>query len=303
MASNIRRLGVLVALSAVLLLGVALLALSYTEVGLSSRIGIEEISLSAYEFSNVPQSVVEDATRLAAELYSDYQEKGEDFVSQLLVSYVEGRDKDFVVFFNSGGWGWNFLDSSPGWSSIFTGIESELDELGYTSLWLNYQRTSGTLRGCLSEFVEMVASYPSKAENLACRVEFLTEHIPDIRVIITGESNGTVIADSAMIVLRDNPQVYSIQTGPPFWHKNFILDRTLVLDSNGLVPDTFSDGNIPAMLWASLKTSLGFPLPEKESGVIGYHLKAPGHDYWWQYPNVYSQITDFLETNFGFKRG
>jgi len=302
MASNIRRVGILVALSVVLLLGIAQVALSYSEVGLPSRIGVEDFSLSTYELATVPQSVVDDATGLAMELFGDYQGKYHDFVNQLLATYVEARDKDFIVLFNSGGWGWNVLDSSPGWRSIFSGIKSELDELGYTSLLINYQRTGGTLRGRINEFVEMIAFYPSKAENLACRVEFLTEHIPDLRVIITGESSGAVLSDSTMNVLRYNPNVYSIQTGPPFWHKNVMRDRTLLLNDNGIVPDAFSEGDIPIMIWESLKASLGLSRQEEDTGKILLVFRAPGHDYRWQYPKVYSQVTGLLEENFGFKK-
>ena len=204
-----------------------------------------------------------------------------------------------MVIFNSGGWGWNFLENSPGWRSIFSGIESELEGLGYTSLLLDYRRTEETLRGIIDEGVEMITAYPSKAENLACRVEFLTRHIPDLKIIVTGESDGTVISDSTMNLLRDNRQVYSIQTGPPFWHQNVVQERTLVLDNNGRHPDTFSRGDIPTMLWTSLGDVLGIPQSEESSGRVLFFLRAPGHDYRWQYPDVCSQITNFLEENFG----
>ncbi len=304
MVINIRRLGILVALSIVLLLGVGLLALSYSDVGVTVGVGTGGLPLSVPDLSAVPESVAADATKLAQELFGDYQEKCNDFVSQLLAAYVEAQDKDVVVVFNSGGWGWSFLENSPGWRSIFTGIESELENLGYSSLMLDYRRTGETLRGVIDEFVEVITAYPSKAENLACRVEFLTTHIPDLKVIVTGESNGTVISDSTMSILRDNPQVYSIQTGPPFWHQNVMLERTLVLDSNGMTRDSFSQGDIPAILWASLKALVGLSPPEGEDpGRILYFFRAPGHDYRWQYPSVYSQITNFLEHNFGFKQG
>lgn len=298
---NIRKLGVLVALTAVLLLGVVLVAVSYTNVGMAFDIKKEGWPLSTPDLSAVPESVVEDATAMAMELFGDYQEKYSDFANQLLVTYAEAKDKDFVVIFNPGGWGWNVLDSSPGWKSIIDGIESELDSLGYESLVLRYQRTDENLRGIIDEFMEVIDIYPSKAKNLARRVEFLTDHIPGLKVIVAGESNGSVISDSVMSILQDNPQVYSIQTGPPFWHKSVMLDRTLVLNDNGLFPDSFSRGDIGTMAWASLKDLVGLPQAERESGRILYFIRAPGHDYWWQYPNVYSQITNFMEQHFGFK--
>ena len=304
MTIKIRKLGVLVALAAVLLLGVGLLVLPYSDVGVTVGVGTGGLPLSASDLSAVPEEVAEDAAKLAQELFGDYQEKYDEFVSELLAAYVEASDKDFVVVFNSGGWGWNFLENSSGWYDIANGIKAELDEWGYASALLNYRRTSESFRGVLDEFVEVITAYPSKAENLACRVEFLTAHNPDLKVIVTGESNGSVMSDSAMSILRDNPQVYSIQTGPPFWHKNVMLERTLVLDSNGMTPDSFSQGDIPAILWASLKALVGLSPPEEEDpGRILYFFRAPGHDYRWQYPGIYSQITNFLEQNFGFKQG
>lgn len=299
MGINIRRLGILVALSAVLILGMALLAFSYSDVGIAGIVGTGGLPLSVPDLSAVPESVAEDATKLARELFGDYQGKYNDFASQLLATYVEAKDKDFVLVFNSGGWGWNFLENSPGWYSISTGIESELDKLGYSSLVLDYRRTEENLRGIIDEGVEMITFYPSKAENLAHRVEFLTSHIPDLKIIVTGESDGTVISDSTMNLLRDNHRVYSIQTGPPFWHQNVVQERTLVLDNNGRHPDTFSQGDIPTMLWTSLGDVLGIPPSEESSGRVLFFLRAPGHDYHWQYPDVCSQITNFLEENFG----
>ncbi|MFC2066480.1 hypothetical protein ACFLUO_05405 [Chloroflexota bacterium] len=298
MAGKIRRLGILIALTAVLMLGVVLFAFSYSDVGKIDELMNEVLTVSADDFSAVPQSVAEDAGRLAAEQYGDSHEKYKDFVDQLLATYIKAEDKDFIVVFNSGGWGWNLLDKTPGWSSILAGIRSELDDLGYESIILSYRRTSDTIRGRLKECAEVTTDYPSKAKDLACRVEFLTAHIPDLRVIVTGESNGTVISDYSMNILRDNPQVYSIQTGVPFWHKSVMLDRTLVLNSNGTGPDTFSQGDITTMLWLTLRDWLGLPNQEENPGRIGYYVRAPGHDYSWQYPEVYSQVVEFLETNF-----
>ena len=301
MASKIRRLGILVALALILSLGVVLLTFSYLEVGVTSEIGVGDSSSPVYDLSAVPQSVVDDATGLAGELFGDYQEKYNDFVSQLLALYSEAKDKDFVIIFNPGGWGWSQIEPSPGWWSILNGIKSELDVSGYTSLLLDYQRTGENLRGCLDEIVEMATVYPSKARHLAARVEFLTENIPDLRVIITGESNGTVISDSAMSMLKDKTQVYSIQTGPPFWYKNLALDRTLVINDNGIIPDSFSRGDFLTLLCSNLRGLFGLSRPEDNSGRILYYVRAPGHEYQWDYPGVYSEILGFLRQNFGIK--
>ena len=281
-----------------MVVGLTLLALSPE---ISYEAGDRDFSLLAPDFSNIPQSVTYDATKLADELFGDTQEKYNDFVNQVLGAYLEAKDKDFVVVFNAGGWGWSTLESSPGWQSILNGIESELNSSGYSALLLNHQRTVDNLGGRLGEVTEMITGYSSKAEDLAYRVDFLTTHVSDLKVIIAGESNGTVICDQAMIILADNQQVYSIQTGRPFWHENSMLERTLVLTDNGITPDSFSNGYFLTMVRANLASLFGVPEPEDKYGSILHYVRAPGHDYWWQYPGVYPQIADFLNKNFGIK--
>ena len=303
MAVKIRKIGILIALTMVLLLGAVLVALSYTSVGVTDIVEAEGVSLALPDFSSVPESVTQDATELAISLYGDYQGKYEGFTRQLLSTYMEAKDKDIVVIFNAGGWGWNIVNNSPGWRSIFDGIKSELVDLGYSSLLLDYRRTEETARGIIDEFIEIIASYPSKADELAYRVDFLTNNIPELKVIIAGESVGTIISDEAMALLKDNSRVYSIQTGRPFWHKSLMAERTLLLNDNGVSPDSFSRGDILSMLRASLKDALGLPSLEDEApGTIFYFLRAPGHDYNWEYPAVCTQITSFLENNFEFKQ-
>ena len=298
MRKKICRIGIGITLAVVISLVIAVL--SYSGVGVTCKIGTGGLPLPDCDLSAVPQSVTEDATELATELFGDCQEKCDDFASQLLAVYSEAQGKDFIMLFNPGGWGWSLLtDISPGWWSILTGIESELDSLGYTSLLLNHLRTPETLVGCLNEPVEMMTLYPSKAEDLASRVEFVTSHIPDLRVIMIGECNGTVICDSVMDILQDNPQVYSIQMGPPFWHKdNIMLDRTLLINSNGIIPDSFSQGDFGAMIWGTIKALFGISQPRDDQGNILYYVRAPGHDYWWHHPGVCSQVVNFLGENF-----
>jgi len=295
------RLGIIITLAVVLSVGVMWLVLSSPIIGIASEIGTGGLPLSADDLSTIPQSVTDDATKLATELFGDSQEKRNDFVNQQLAIYSEAKDKDFVILFNPGGWGWNLVEHSPCWQSIFTGIKSELDSSGYTSLILNYQRTVDNLQGHFNELEEMITGYSSKAQDLADRVEFLTTNIPDLKVIIAGESNGTIICDTVMNILADNPQVYSIQTGPPFWHMTTMLNRTLVITDNGIIPDSFSQGDFQTMIDVNLRAFFGLSQPEDNAGKILLYVGAPGHDYKWQYPKVCSEITNFLKQNFGIK--
>ena len=283
------------------LIAIIWLTIFNSEVGMAKDIGMQELSLSTYDYSSVPQSVIDDAVELAGELIGKGQEKIQNSVDQLLAMYMEARDWDVIIVFNSGGWGWNFTNESPGWTSILDGIKSQLESLGYNSLVLNYRRTSSRITGCIKEFYEAAARYPHKARDLAWRVEFLTDHLPNLRIIVAGESTGTVISDKTMGLLKDKPRVYSIQTGTPFWYKPTALDRTLLMNSNGRGVDTFNHGNVPAMIWATVKGWFGLTSPDDNPGNILSWLKAPGHDYSWQYPGICAEVANFLESNFGQK--
>jgi hypothetical protein len=303
MKLNFRKLGIFVALMMVLMLGALLLAFSYIDIGLTGLANGEAKPAVITDLSEIPESVSEDASAMAMEMYGDYHDKYDEFVNQLLTVYVEAKDSDCVVIFNPGGWGNKMLESSPAWYEICQGIEAELDRLGHSSLVFDYQRTAKSIRGINKELVELFSVYPSKAKSLAGRVEFLTRNVPDLKVIVVGESNGSIISDTVMAMLQDNPRVYSIQTGPPFWHKQATTERTLVLESNGRLPDSFRNGDIFKMVITSLKALVGIPLPEDEDpGRIFYFLRAPGHDYYWQYPDVNLKITDFLEKNFSLDK-
>ena len=73
----------------------------------------------------------------------------------------------------------------------------------------------------------------------------------------------------------------------------------MLVNSNGLGDDTFSYGDVPAMLWATVKGWFGLIKESDNPGNILKWLRAPGHDYSWQYPGVYDSIVDFLQRNFG----
>lgn len=302
MVKKIGRLGILAALMAVLLVAMGWLFFFYTEVGMAKTIGVPEPRLSESEYSSLPQSVIEDANRSAREMFGSSQDSCQGLMNQLLAAYVAARDNDVVVVFNSGGWGSGLIDKTPGWCSILDGIKSKLDDLGYQSRVLNYQRTGSGLRAHINEFKEAAVRYPLKARELARQVQFLTDHIPNLGVIIAGESNGTVIADSAMRILQDNPQVYSIQTGTPFWHKPTSLDRTLLMNSNGRTIDTFSYGKVSTVIWTTVKGWFGLSSAAEHPGRILSWLRAPGHDYSWQYPGVCAEVVKFLGKNFAVRK-
>jgi hypothetical protein len=293
--------GIIVGLVILLLLAVISLTLFNSGIGMAKDIGIQEPVLDDDDFSSVPPAVVDDAIQLATTLVGKTSDKFQPLVDQLVGSYIKSQDKDIVVFFNSGGMGWNLTENTPGWGSILDGITLQLEQLGYRSQVFNYRRTSGGLFGAIREILEAANRYPHKAKDLAARVQFLADHLPNLKIIIAGESTGTVISERTMALLQGNPGIYSIQTGTPFWHKPSALDNTLLINNNGNTQDTFSYGNVPAMVWATVKGVFGLSGPKDNPGNILKWLRAPGHDYSWQYPGVYSKVIDFLNENFSGK--
>ncbi len=292
MAAKRRRLRIVVTLVVAISLAAVLLAPSPVSPATVYVVGAEA-PLQIQDYSAVPQPVVEDAGRLAAELFGNNQERQQEFTGQLLATYVAARDKDVVVIFNSGGWGWSSVLDAPYGPDFVAGIESALDDLDYASLMLDHYRTGGNINGLISELLFAVDKYPPKARELASRIEFLTRHLPGIKVIVTGMSNGASICEDVMLILRDNQQVYSIQLGPPFWNGSTISGRSLVLQSNGIVDDSFSQGDILTIISINVESLLG--ISQDYPGNILLYIGAPGHDYRWQHPEVRSQIIDFLE--------
>lgn len=268
---------------------------------MAKDIGIQEPSLAGTDLSSVPPAVKEAAARVAADLAGKDSDRFQALVDQLAGSYVKAREVDVVVFFNPGGMGWNLTKSTQGWGSILVGITSQLQQMGYRSLVFNFRRTGSGLVNSIKEIFEAASHYPHKAKDLAGRVQFLADHLPDLKIIIAGESTGTVISEEAMARLKDNPGIYSIQTGLPFWYKAGHMDNTLLINSNGRGRDTFTYGNVPAMVWATVKGWFGAQSSSDNPGNILKWLKAPGHDYSWQYPGVCSKVVDFLGKNFGGK--
>ena len=258
-----------------------------------------EILLSVQDLSAQPQYMIEEASDLASEVFGGYPEKNDEFVNQLMATYLAAKDSDIVVIFNSGGWGWTAVEDTREGYSFINCIDSELASMGYSLLFLNHKRTAKTLDSRISELMLAVELYPTKAKDLAARIEFLSNHIPGIKVILIGVSNGTLICDGVMNILEDNPQVYSIQLGPPFWSSATSSDRSLVMRGNGAVPDSFSQGDLFTIIRANIEALFG--ISQESPGDILLYVEAPGHDYNWQYPEVRSQITNFLQQNFGLK--
>jgi hypothetical protein len=242
---------------------------------------------------DVPEDVREDASNLALGFYGNNPVACQGFVDNFLEVYSAAEDRDFLLIFNSGGLGRKTI--GPEWETVLEGIEGELESLGYTMLLVVYVRTFDGLLESVKEISEQSLFYPSKPEPFAAQVDFLTEHIDSIRVILIGESSGAVLANEVMELLEANHQVYSIQTGIPFGYDGAASNRSLEINDNGITPDTVSTGDYLAIFRANIGR---LPTYRPEEGHLFFYIRAPGHIYTWDHPGVRTQITSFLGDNF-----
>ncbi|HAS05000.1 MAG TPA: hypothetical protein DCR71_04530, partial [Dehalococcoidia bacterium] len=200
-----------------------------------------------------------------------------------------------LIIVNSGGWGWSAIAESNE-KELVPGIDGILTGLGNSTLWIDYFRTDKNFFGAIGEFMMAMSTNPARGHELAARAEFLTDNLPDLKIILLGISNGCTICSGAMPLLIDNEQVYSIQLGPPVWNNNSDLKRVLLLRTNGTIPDSFSHGDILTILRANLQSAFG--LSQEYEGDILLYIGAPGHDYDWEYEWLKLQINNYLSEYF-----
>ncbi|AII61217.1 hypothetical protein [Dehalococcoides mccartyi] len=244
------------------------------------------------DLSEVPENICNEAAKLAVQFFPDNPAKQSEYQKNLLAAYLTIKNIDLLLLFNPGGFGYARISASKGWESITTGISGLTKSWGLRTLVLDYQRTAHSLTGKFSEVLASSSHSVSKARELSSKLIFLLKYLPNLKIVLGSESNGSVSANNTLLFLKDNPSVVSIETGPPVWHKGFDHERRLLLRSNGLVPDSFSYGDIKTILSANFMALFG--RSPKSPGNVLLYIGAPGHEYSWEHAEVKNQITNFL---------
>ena len=272
----------------------------------------EDMSSSAREFESV-KDIEQRAWQVAVEVVGASKEAQRQFVDELLDLYYQVKYNDLAIFCIPGGWGKKPLAANEEGRSWLVGIKAELNRLGYKYCEIDDVRTGNGLMEYLVEFKEQLTHYPSKARELAAKIDFLTDHVAGLKVIVTGQSNGAAFAGEVISHLEDNPEVYSIQVGIPFWHRVSKTSRSLVIDNNGVGADALTERDLLSLLKANavelfvLNHVPSFtPVDWLISRAIlvfgpynlGLGLKAPGHEYMWEYPGVGPVMEAFLAEHF-----
>ncbi len=247
----------------------------------------------------------EEANQLAGRLFGTDVKKRTGFASRLMNICSKASGKDFLLIHNPGGWGITEMADLLQWErSIVEGVNHTMEKLGYDCSSVQYFRSNHGWRAILVDVKEQTHFFSSKARQMAAELEFVTRHFDNVRVIMIGVSQGAAFSDAVTQNLNgDKNRVFSIEVGMPFPYKSrrLVTERTLALDSNGLMPDALMDWNVPTIL----RTYLTAPFRWMRFMMQGKHIKftycinVPGHDYNWDYPEVQHKIESFLNANFG----
>lgn len=257
--------------------------------------------------------IEQQAWAVASQVVGNSKAAQEQFVGQLLDLYNQAKGHDLVIFCAPGGWGKKPMETDTQAQTWLVGMESTLTRLGYNYYEVEDIRTEKGLWGYFFELKEQFSHYPLKAKELAAKINFLTQNISGLKVIITGQSNGAGLAGEAIERLQANPEVFSVQVGMPFWHRVLKTNRSLIISNNGIGPDSLTQRDIVTLLksnWVRLfilnKAPAFTPFDWLISRAIllfgppnlGLGMAAPGHDYMWDYPGVGPVIHAFLIQNF-----
>lgn len=252
----------------------------------------------------------QEAGHLAQQLFSHDIKKRASFTNRLLDSCTRAQGKDFLLIHNSGGWGSTRLEDLLPWErSIVAGVSATIERLGYRWLLIQYFRNGNSWWAHLRDMKEQAAFFlkgkSSKTKIMAAELEFIAQHTNNLKIILIGASQGAAFSNAVMRQLGELRQVYSLEFGIFFPHmsRRVVTERTLAMDSNGVMPDPMAHRN----LRAGVKAYITAPLRWIRYRLAGkpqkftYCVNAPGHDYNWDYPEVQRQIIDFLNLKFGTK--
>jgi len=251
-----------------------------------------------------------EAHHLAQQLFDNESKGGIDFTNRLLDICQRARDKDFLLIHNPGGWGCSHLENLLRWErSVVEGISATIEQLGYSWLLTQHFRGGSSwwahMRSVKEEARFFLKGKSSKARVLVAELKFITQHISNLKIILIGASQGAAFSNKVIQQLGELHQVYSIELGIFFPHlsRRVVTDRTLTIDSNGVMPDPMVHRNLKAGFKAYITAPFRWikyrlqGKPEKYT----YCINALGHDYSWEYPEVQQKIINFLTTNFGTK--
>ena len=244
-----------------------------------------------------------EAYRLAQQLFGENTKAGIHFANHLSDTCARAQGKDFLIVHTPGGWGQTRLERcQESEQSLVAGINATIEEMGYSSLLTQYLRTHGGWQEQAKDIKEQLCFFASKSSVMAAWLQFIADHVDTINVILIGVSQGAAFSNAVMQKLGGLHHVYSIELGYLFPYRpwRIITERTLKIDSNGVMPDPMVHRNLKAGAKAFTAAPFRWVKHHMKGRAVSlsYCINVSGHDYSWDYPEVRRQIRDFIETNF-----
>ncbi|OIO46769.1 MAG: hypothetical protein AUJ31_00970 [Parcubacteria group bacterium CG1_02_39_15] len=204
---------------------------------------------------------------------------------------------DVIIIFNSGGWGDTPLEKAEDFAPIVKEIQETLNDWGYNSIVIPYNRTKNNLAGKLAGTKDFLNSFDSSSEILAEDLERLTAGLPDKKIIIAGLSNGGAFARETMEKISDDAKnsIYAISVGVPFWYGDSQPGNMLQLTNRGR--DSLSAGEVRDLLLSLIETPFRWIYSKVNGDDLAFAqaFQVPGHAYSWSSDMVGPQIVNFLE--------
>lgn len=204
--------------------------------------------------------------------------------------------EEIIIIFNSGGWGNTPLERADDFNHIIKGIQETLQNFGYSSLVVPYQRANNGFFGKLTATKENLRFFQSQSTKLSREIEEVLISNPDKKIILAGLSNGAAFGESTMEKISDSVKgrVLAVEAGVPFWEpKSVDSGNVLRLDNQG--NDNLADGRIKDLFFALIRTP-GKWFSAKISGgglPLARAFQAKGHYYQWD--EVRPAVASFLE--------
>ena len=203
------------------------------------------------------------------------------------------EDKDVIIIFNSGGWGDTPFEKADDFAPVIKEVQGNLSEWGYDSVVIPYQRTKTGFFGRLAGMKDFLSGFNYSSENLSKTVEFISENMPDKKIVVAGLSSGGGLTSETMEKIpKENRSVFAIAAGAPFFTKHSNAN-TLLLTNEG--EDILSKDDFKLFFYA-----VRAPFRWLAMNISGERISlaqcfdVPGHKYYWSSKEVNSQITSFL---------
>lgn len=205
------------------------------------------------------------------------------------------QDSDIIIFFNSGGWGNTSLEKADDFGPIIREIQKTLSDWGYESFVVPYSRTKSGFLGKIDGVKDFLNYFERSSDALAEEIEFLSEKLPDKKILITGLSVGGAFAvrtyDKVSESAKDS--ILAITAGIPFWTGCPDSQNVLTLDNAGR--DSLASGKIGNLVFSLV----GSPVKWISTKISGENLsfnwvmnQFVGHSYSWDTSS--SEIISFL---------